>query len=158
MAVENGDVVKVEYIGTFDDGTVFDSSEKSGSLVFKVGSGMIIPGFDQALIGMEIGQEKDIRIQPEDAYGEHFPDRLAHVPKDKFPDPQVEVGLILGIMQEDGTQSIGFIKEITDDGEIIIDMNHPMAGKILNFKFKLLEIGCELPKHDQCGCGCDHDH
>ena len=75
MPVKNGDKIKVEYQGTLDDGTLFDSSESHGGpLEIEIGAGQIIPGFENAVIGMEKGEEKEIKLQPQEAYGEHNPD------------------------------------------------------------------------------------
>ena len=86
MAVKKGDKVKVDYTGTLEDGTVFDSSEKHGQpLEFEVGAGQVIPGFENGIIGMEKGNEKDIEIKPADAYGEINPEMVKELPKDQFP-------------------------------------------------------------------------
>lgn len=141
MSVKKGDKVKVEYTGTLDDGTVFDSSkhgEHSHPLEFEVGAGKIIKGFDEAVIGMEKGDEKDIKLKPEEAYGQPNPQLVQKVPRDKLPPGQEpKQGMILGLATPDGKQVPAIIKEVTDK-EITIDLNHPLAGKNLNFKIKLV--------------------
>jgi FKBP-type peptidyl-prolyl cis-trans isomerase 2 len=141
MAVENGNKIKVEYTGTFDDGTVFDSSEKHGQpLEFEVGAGMVIKGFDDAVIGMEVGDEKEVKIEAKDAYGEPNDQMKQKVPKDQLPkDQKPEVGMVLGVSTPDGKQFPAKIIEVNDD-TITIDLNHPLAGKNLNFKLKLVSI------------------
>lgn len=141
MPVKKGDKVKVDYTGTFDDGTVFDSSEKHGNpLEFEVGAGKVIKGFDNAMEGMETGEEKDVKLQPADAYGDHDPQMFKKVPKDQLPKEQeVKVGMVLGVTLPNGAQIPAKITEI-DDASATLDLNHPMAGKVLNFKLKLVEI------------------
>ena len=140
MAVKKGDKVKVDYTGKFDDGTVFDTSEGKQPLEFEVGSGMIIKGFDDAVMGMEKGQEKDIRLESKEAYGDVNPALVQKIPRDKLPPEQKpEPGMMVGMMTPDGKQIPARITEVNDK-EITIDINHPLAGKTLNFKIKLVEI------------------
>lgn len=141
MPVKKGDKIKVEYTGTFDDGTVFDSSEKHGKpLEFEVGNKQVIPGFDDAVVGMEKDQEKEIKIPCKDAYGEPNPKLVQKVPKDKLPkEPEPKVGMMLIVGAPNGQKLPATIKEITDT-EVTIDLNHPLAGKDLNFKIKVVEI------------------
>jgi len=139
--VKTGDKIKVDYVGTFDDGTVFDSSEKHGQpLEFQAGMGQMIPGFDNAVIVMKIGEEKDIRLQPSEAYGEHNPQLVQKLSREQMPaEEEPEVGMMLAISTPDGNQLTAKITEVTDD-EVTIDLNPPMAGKALNFKIKVVEI------------------
>ena len=97
MPIKEGDTVKVEYTGTFDDGTVFDSSESHGQpLVFEVGSNQVIEGFDRAVIGMEKGREKNVRIEAKDAYGEPDPSLISKVPASELPsDAELKPGMTL---------------------------------------------------------------
>lgn len=141
MAVEKGNKIKVEYTGTFDNGDVFDSSEKHGQpLEFEVGAGMVIKGFDEAVIGMEVGDEKEVKIEAKDAYGEPNDQLKQTVPKDQLPkDQEPQVGMVLGIATPDGRQFPAKIIEVNDDN-IVIDLNHPLAGKNLNFRLKLVSI------------------
>ncbi len=139
MAVEKGNKIKVEYTGSFESGEVFDASERHGQpLEFEVGAGMVVSGFDAAVVGMNVGEEKSITLKPEEAYG--MPDERAiqKVPKDKFPSEAKE-GMVIGVPLPDGQQIPAKITKI-DDSEVTIDMNHPMAGKILVFKIKIVEI------------------
>jgi peptidylprolyl isomerase len=139
MAVNKGDKIKVEYTGSFENGEVFDASEKHGEpLGLEAGANMVVPGFDAAVIGMEVGEEKTITLKPEEAYGEPHPKAIQKVPKDKFP-AEAKVGMMIGVPLPNGQQIPAKITEITDD-EVIIDMNHPMAGKTLVFKIKIISI------------------
>ncbi len=140
MVVKKGDKVKVDYTGKLEDGTVFDSSEGKQPLEFEAGSGMVIKGFDNAIIGMEKGEEKEVKIEKGDGYGDPNPDLVKKIPRDKLPpEPEPKPGMMLGMGTPDGKQIPAKITEV-DDKEITIDLNHPLAGKTLNFKIKVVEI------------------
>lgn len=141
MPVKKGDKVKVEYTGSFEDGEVFDSSDRHGQpLEFQVGGGQVVPGFDNAVIGMEKGKEKEVKLQPSEAYGEHdveFVKKLPRkgVPKEIHPKP----GMTLGLKQPGGGQMSAKVIAVTEK-DITLDLNHPLAGKVLNFKIKVVDI------------------
>ena len=141
MPIKNGDKVKIEYTGTLDDGTVFDSSKMHDSLLeFEVGAKQVIKGFENAIIGMEKGEEKNVILQPKDAYG--YPDEklIKNVPKDKMPHgDEIKPGMLLGLNLPNGMQVPARVVDITD-AEVIIDLNHPLAGKVLNFKIKAVDV------------------
>ncbi len=138
MAIKKGDKIKVEYTGSFESGEVFDSSEKHGQpLEFEAGSGMVVSGFDAAVMGMEVGEEKEFTLNPEEAYGMPDEKAIQKVPKDKFP-KEAKEGMVIGIPLPDGHQIPAKIVKI-DDKEVTIDLNHPMAGKVLKFKIKIIE-------------------
>jgi len=141
MPLEKGDKVKIEYVGTLEDGTVFDSTEKAGEpLEFEVGSKIVLESFENEIIGMEEGDEKEFKLSPQDAYGEYTEGLTKELPKDQLPpDLEIEVGMILVMNLPDGVQIAAKIVEITDD-VVKIDLNHPLAGKELNFKVKIVEI------------------
>tara|TARA_Y100000310_G_scaffold345402_1_gene464504 strand:+ start:13564 stop:14010 length:447 start_codon:yes stop_codon:yes gene_type:complete len=141
MTVEKGDKVEIEYTGTFDNGTVFDTSEKHGKpLEFEAGSGQVIPGFDSAVLGMEQGQEKEITIEPKDGYGVRNGDLVKKIPKTNLPqDQKPEVGMVLAVGFPDGRQLPAKIIEVTDE-DVTIDMNHPLAERTLHFKIKLVGL------------------
>jgi len=159
MAIKKGDVIKVHYTGTFDDGTVFDSSETHGNpLKFEVGAQKLIKGFDNSVIGKEVGDEYTIKLEPHEAYGEYNEAFTQPVPKGQFPtEPEPQRGMMLQLMGPDGNATIASIKEVSDEF-ITIDLNHPMAGKTLNFNIKIVETGCKPDPPSACGCGCGHDH
>lgn len=159
MAVKRGEWIKVEYIGTFDDGTVFDSTEKNEGLPlkFQVGEGQLITGFDNSVIGKEPGEEYTIKLKPSEAYGEYKEGLTQRVPKDQLPKgPEPQLGMMLMVMGPQG-QMLASIKSIEED-DVIIDLNHPMAGKVLNFKIKIVETNCEPDTPNMCSCGHDHSH
>ena len=131
MAVKKGDKVKVDYTGTLEDGTVFDSSEKHGKPIeIEIGGKQVIKGFEDALIGMKKGEEKDIKLEAAQAYGDHNPDLIKKVPRDKLPKEELKPGMILGMMLPNGQQAPAKIVEITDE-IATLDLNHPLAGKTL---------------------------
>jgi len=143
MTIKKGDKVKVEYTGTLEDGTVFDSSthgEHTHPLEFEAGAGQLIKGFDDAVIGMKKGEEKEIKLSPEQAYGEAKPDMIKKFSKDKLPPGQeAKPGMMIMLNSPDGRKFPAKIVEV-DDKEVSIDFNHPLAGKALNFKIKVVEI------------------
>jgi len=143
MTVKKGDKVKMDYTGTLKDGTVFDSSthgDHSHPIEFVVGDGKIIKGFDSAVVGMKKGEEKEITLKPEEAYGEHRAEMIQEVPRDQLPKEQEPtVGMMLMMNLPNGAQLHAKITEVTDR-VVKIDVNHPLAGKTLNFKIKLVDI------------------
>lgn len=143
MPIKNGDKIKVEYTGTLEDGTTFDSSAGKEPLEFEVGSGQLIKGFDAAVVGMEKGEEKEIKLGPDEAYGQSNPQAIHKVPKDQMPPPpdgqELKAGMMLGVKTPEGQQIPAKVAEVTDT-EVTIDMNHPLAGKTLTFKIKVIEI------------------
>jgi peptidylprolyl isomerase len=141
LAVKTGNKVKVEYVGKLDDGSVFDSSEDHGKpLEFEVGSGHVIKGFDDAILGMNEGDEKEFTIQPAEAYGQHDPNLVQKVPREVFPQ---EADLTAGLLFEAGLptgEKVPAMITAVNEGIVTVDLNHPLAGKTLSFKIKLKEI------------------
>ncbi len=140
MAAEQGDIVKVHYTGTLDDGSQFDSSIGGEPLEFKIGDGALLEQFETTVIGMNPGEERNIRISPEDGYGEKRSDLIITLPKNKLAAGlHPEVGQQLQMQTQDGELIVLTIKEITAD-TVIVDANHNLAGQFLNFKIELVEI------------------
>lgn len=138
--VKSGDTVKVHYHGRLTDGTTFDSSEGRAPLEFQVGSGMVIRGFDQGLIGMAVGEKKTIHIPVADAYGPSDPQMIMEFPKDRFPpDMQPEEGMQLTMTDGAGNHIPVVIVEVRPDS-VILDANHQLAGEDLIFDLELVEI------------------
>lgn len=137
---ENGSVVKVHYTGKLEDGSVFDTSVDRDPLQFAVGEGRIIPGFEQAIIGMKAGESKTVTIPSDQAYGPHHEDLLLVVDRDQIPSHLTpEVGQRLEIHQTDG-QTIPVTVTKVSDASITLDANHPLAGEALIFDIQLVEI------------------
>jgi len=152
MKVEKNKLVTVEYEGKFEDGKIFDSSEKHGQpLEFVAGVGMVVPGFDSAVIGMEKDQEKEFTLKPEEAYGEYNKDLKKDIPREMLPkDQEPKKGMMLAMQTPDGRQIPAVIQEVTDKN-ITIDLNHPLAGKKLTFKIKVIDIK-KAPEQKECEC------
>ncbi len=137
----DGKRVRVHYTGTFDDGTVFDSSVERGEpLEFVCMAGQMIPGFDQAVNEMALEETKQVHLAAADAYGERNEELVQRVPKTNVPDADdLPVGQTV-YMQGPGGQPFPVkVVEITDE-DVVFDMNHEMAGKDLNFEITLVEI------------------
>jgi peptidylprolyl isomerase len=149
--VKEGDTIKVHYIGTVADGTEFDNSYKRKEpLEFTIGSSQIIPGFETAIVGMEIGEKKDITLGYAEAYGPHQKELLVVVPLNELPPGmKPKVGQMLKVSQADGQEFAASIIALTEQ-EVTMDANHPLAGKNLKFAIEVLEI---LPKPS---CDCEH--
>ena len=138
--VSTGSKVKIHYTGKFDDGEVFDSSKGAEPLAFEVGTGQVISGFDNAVIGMQVGETKEVRLQEDEAYGPYNQEMVFPAAADQFEDGLVpEVGQQFQTEMEDGTPLLLTVKA-AQDGEVILDANHPMAGKILNFDLEVIAI------------------
>ncbi|MDP3765804.1 MAG: peptidylprolyl isomerase [Nanoarchaeota archaeon] len=133
-----GSKVKVHYTGTLDDGTIFDSSKGREPLEFTIGQNQVISGFENGVKDIKLNEEKTIKIKAKDAYGEIDERLVASVPRDKFP-PEIEVGGMLVLKGPNGEKLPAIVKEVKND-IVTIDMNHPLAGKDLNFKIKVVAI------------------
>jgi peptidylprolyl isomerase len=137
---KDGDTVKVHYTGTLGDGTVFDSSIGKDTLEFTIGECEVIPGFEEAVIGMEPGNSKDIVIAAEEAYGPRREELIMEVEREQFPadlDPQI--GMNLELHRDDSRTMFVTVAAVSPD-MITLDANHPLAGKDLNFNIQLVEI------------------
>lgn len=135
-----GDTVRIHYTGTLTDGTKFDSSEGREPLEFTVGSGQIIPGLDNAIPGMAVGDSKTVEIACEEAYGPRNPDALQEVPRSAIPDTiPLEVGLQLQMQTPQGQAVPVTVTEIGEEA-VTLDANHMLAGKDLVFAVEMVEI------------------
>ena len=135
-----GDTVHVHYKGTFENGTVFDSSEGGQPLSFTIGEEQVIRGFEEAVVGMAVGDRKREVISPDRGYGTHEEDLVFSVGRDQLPPgTEVEVGDTLKIGFADGQTASVQVAEIGDD-TLTLDANHPLAGKTLIFDLQLIDI------------------
>src|SRR3989338_59850 len=138
--VAKGNRVSIDYTGRLEDGTVFDSSDGKQPIEFVAGSGQVIKGFDDALIGMRKGEGKQVRIEPQDGYGERDEKLQQHVPKSVFPpEMKLEAGMGFSFKTPDGQVIHASITSVSDDS-VTLDLNHPLAGKILAFDIKVVDI------------------
>jgi FKBP-type peptidyl-prolyl cis-trans isomerase 2 len=141
VGVKKGDKVKVEYVGKLEDGTVFDDSKKHGMpLEFEAGAGKLIKGFDDAVMGMEVGKSKDIKLAPEQAYGMPNDKMVQKIPKELVPGSEkAKVDMMMVVTTPDGMKLPARIAEVSAD-TITLDLNHPLAGKTLLFSIKVVGI------------------
>jgi peptidylprolyl isomerase len=134
------DLVKVHYTGSLKDGTVFDSSLDKQPLEFKIGQGVIIPGFENGIIGMKEGDTKVVSITPEDAYGLYRDDLVGVIERVRVPNNITpEVGMVLKVRSPEGEMIKVTVKDVSETG-VTLDMNHPLAGKELIFELNLIEV------------------
>lgn len=137
---QHGDLVRVHYTGRLADGTTFDTSEQRAPLEFTIGEGQLIPGFEQAVLGMAPGESTTTTIPAEEAYGPHHPERVMDVERHHLPvDLQPEIGQRLNMRRQDGSTLTVVVTAVTE-GQVTLDANHPLAGQDLIFDITLVEI------------------
>jgi len=143
MQIEKGDKVTADYEGKLDNGEIFDSSshgDHSHPLEFEVGSGKVMKGFDDAVMGMKEGEEKDFSLDPKEAYGERKEELQREIPRDQLPkEHEPKEGMMLMMGSPDGQQFPVRIAKVSDD-IVTLDLNHPLAGKRLTFKITITKI------------------
>jgi peptidylprolyl isomerase len=149
--VKNGDFVQLHYTGSLEDGTVFDSSEGRSPLEFQVGGGGIIQGFNDAVMGMGLEEEKKVVLPPDQAYGEIRDDLKREFPASMLEGHQIEVGQQLRFSSPHGPVS-GTVLDIQAE-KFVVDFNHPLAGHTLEFLIKIVGIS-DSPTQAQEGCAC----
>jgi peptidylprolyl isomerase len=138
--VKDGDKVKVHYHGRLTSGETFDKSEGRAPLEFEVGSGMVIKGFDDGVMGMAVGEKKTITIPFHNAYGPKNPEMIVDMPKDRFPkEMEIEIGMPLAMNDGQGNQFQVVVTQIKEES-VVLDANHPLAGQDLIFDLELVEI------------------
>ena len=143
--VKKGDTVKVHYHGKLTNGSTFDSSEGREPLEFEVGGGMVIPGFDDGVTGMAIGEKKTIQIPADQAYGPKQEEMIMEFPRDRFPEDMVpEVGMQLNMSNGSGQNFPVTIVEVRE-AVVVLDANHPLAGEDLIFDLELVSIDGASP-------------
>ena len=130
----NGDTVSVHYRGTLDSGVEFDSSRGSAPLVFTVGSGQMIPGFDEAVRGLAVGDTVTVRLEPGRAYGERLDELVFDIPSEQAPG-----GLLPGDTIQFSNGGTAVVLEVTDEA-VRVDANHRLAGQTLTFEIELVSI------------------
>ncbi len=139
-AAKQGDTVSIHYTGTLDDGSVFDSSDGGEPISFTIGAGDVIAGFDEAVLGMSVGDRKTTTIQPENAYGDHHEELIMKVDRSQVPpDTELGIGDVLEVGLSDGEAATVVVVEL-DPSTVTLDANHPLAGKALTFALELVSI------------------
>jgi FKBP-type peptidyl-prolyl cis-trans isomerase SlyD len=152
--VQDGLVVSMEYTLTVD-GEVLDSSRDAGPLQFLAGYDNIIPGLEREMIGMKVGESKKVVVAPVDGYGEYDEEAYMEVPRSEFPkDMEIELGMELGVTDEDGNRQMAFIESF-DDESVRLDFNHPLAGAELHFSIKV--VGLREPTEEELEHGHVHE-
>jgi peptidylprolyl isomerase len=136
--IQNGSTVDVHYTGRLNNGEVFDSSEGRETLSFTMGSGNIIPGFENALVGRTIGDKVTVNIKPDEAYGEYKQELVVKVPMSQMPG-SVQVGQKLQAQSDNGSPIMVTVAEVNDD-HVLIDGNHPLSGKELIFDIEVVDV------------------
>lgn len=138
--VEENSVVSLNYTGKLEDGSIFDTSLTEGRepLLTTLGQGSLIPGFEKGLLGMKEGDKKTIEIDHTEAYGDRKDELIAEVPKDRVPE-NIEVEQMLQTMTQQGPMNV-LVKEIKEE-TVILDANHPLAGKKLIFELEVISVG-----------------
>ncbi len=153
-SVQDGVVVSMDYKLTVD-GEVLDSSDDAGPLQFLVGYGNIIPGLEKEMMGMKIGDSKDVVVAPEDGYGEFDEEAFMDVPRTEFPsDLKIEEGAELHITADDGSHQMAFVESF-DETTVHLDFNHPLAGAELHFSVKV--VGLREPTSEELEHGHVHE-
>ena len=152
--IQSGDTIAVDYTGKHEDGTIFDTSEGKAPLTFTVGTGMLIKGFDTAVIGMKKGESKTVTIPPEEGYGLRNEEAFVDVPRMHFPEeiPLIE-GLQLELEDPNGRPVPAVVAEIGEES-VKMDINHSLAGKTLVFDITISETGLTPPPPAEHSCGC----
>ncbi len=137
---KNGDTVKVHYTGKLDDGTVFDCSDNRDPLEFTIGQSQVIPGFEDVVIGMDLGETRTTTIPADRAYGPHSDDMVIEVERDKLQaDVEPKVGELWKISGSGKEPMVVRVVEVTDD-KVTLDANHPLAGKDLTFDIRVVDV------------------
>lgn len=135
-----GDQIRVNYVGRFADGSIFDSSQGREPLEFTVGANQVIAGFDQAVVGLKPGESCHVVVAPEDGYGAHVPEMVAEVDRKLIPDhEQLALGSMLEVSLENGQSLEVKVVELSEQA-VVLDGNHPLAGKELHFEITMLEF------------------
>ena len=138
LEVELGTKVTLHFALILEDGDVIDSNFETAPATFTVGDGNLLPGFESTLIGLENGDEREFTIPPEEAFGQHNPQNVQRVDRSNFDQQELEVGAMFSFQNGDG-ELPGVIIEFEDE-EILVDFNHPLAGKNIIFQVKIMNI------------------
>jgi peptidylprolyl isomerase len=145
---KNGTQVSVHYKGTLNDGSVFDESNPERPLEFTVGGGQVIPGFDKAVEGMNVGDSKTVTLEADQAYGQHRDELVMKVDRGRVPkELDIEVGQRYQMEKESGEKFKVTVTEVTESS-VTLDANHPLAGQDLTFEIKLVDVKGTEQNHE----------
>lgn len=138
LQIETGMSVTLHFSLVLEDGHIIDSNFESKPATFSVGDGNLLPGFESTLIGLVNGDEREFTIPPEQAFGQHNPQNVQAVERGNFDQEELELGAMFSFQNGDG-ELPGVIVDV-DDNEVMIDFNHPLAGKNIIFQVKIIDI------------------
>jgi FKBP-type peptidyl-prolyl cis-trans isomerase SlyD len=166
MRIQKHSLVAIEYRLTDNEGEEIDSSGEDGPLTYVHGMQEIIPGLEKALEGRDAGEQFQVTIEPEEAYGERYEELCIEMPRDEFEDEQeLELGMQFNLTDDDGEEMVVTVIDFDEDS-VVVDGNHPLAGVTLNFDVTIHEVRPATPEEIEesgshsCGddaCGCDHE-
>jgi len=146
LTVTDDMFVSLEYSLWLDDGEIIDSSEEHGPLEFVQGRGTIMPGLERQLYGMTLGESRNVVLSPAEGYGEYDPEAFQTVPRSVFPpDLELEVGMGFQVRTPLGRSAVVFIDEVDED-KVVLDLNHPLAGRTLHFNVKVVGLREATPE------------
>ncbi|MDE2181339.1 MAG: peptidylprolyl isomerase [candidate division NC10 bacterium] len=137
--IQNGSTVKLEYTLTDEKGTLLDTNKNKEPLSYTHGQGQIIPGLEKALSGLHVGDTKHVVVPPDQAYGPVKPEAVIEIPKERVPEKLQTVGTHLMSRSKDGQPLTAVVKEVKEK-TVVLDVNHPLAGKTLTFDIKIVEV------------------
>ena len=141
----HGDTVKVHYTGRRQDGRIFATTKGSEPVEVRIGGGKLMPGFEEGVVGMQVGERKTIKVPPEKAYGPWVPELLLDIDKEDFPNDIIpDVGKELHVRHTDGSV-LDFVITAVNENTVTMDANHPLAGETLDFDIHLLEVNGDVP-------------
>ncbi|MDH4139090.1 MAG: peptidylprolyl isomerase [Coriobacteriia bacterium] len=139
MKPKDGDVVRVHYRGTLADGSEFDTSAGRDPLEFTLGTGEVIPGFDNAIAELEVGGSATVTIPASQAYGQRFEEAVEEIPRSAFEGDEPQVGWMVELRAPDGNRMSATVVDVAEEN-VTLDFNHPLAGEDLTFDLELVEI------------------
>jgi FKBP-type peptidyl-prolyl cis-trans isomerase SlpA len=138
LEMEEGTSVTLHFALALEDGHIVDSNFEGEPATFTVGDGNLLPGFESVLVGLKDGDEREFTISPEDAFGQHNPQNVQAIERVNFDDSDLDIGSMFSFQNGDG-ELPGVIIAV-DDGQVMVDFNHPLAGKNIIFQVKILSI------------------
>lgn len=139
MSIKPGDIIELHYTAKFDNGVTFDTSVGQEPVEFEVGSGQVIQGVDDGVVGLETGEKREITINPDKGYGAHQDDLIRQAPREVLSGQQVQKGEIIQLQTADGEVIPAQVMDV-DDETVTFDLNHPLAGKILKFDIEIVNV------------------
>lgn len=140
MKVKNGDTILVEYTAKLEEGSVFEKTPKEKPLEFKVGENQVVPGFEKAVLGMALNEEKTFTLKPAEGFGERRDNLVKSIPKALIPkDAVFKVGDTVMVEIQGGSPIPAKILEVNDEA-VVLDVNHPFAGHDVTFDLKVVGI------------------